>query len=53
MSELLAQVLGAMLQSVFEVAFGATRDWTYRRRLARHLVSPDALLRRIEPAVTS
>lgn len=53
LSELLAQVVGALLQSVFEQAFGATKDWAAHRKLARHLVSPDTLLRRIEPAVSA
>lgn len=53
LSGLLSQVLGAALQSVFEVAFGTSRDWAYRRRLARHLVSSDALLARISPAVAA
>jgi hypothetical protein len=52
LSELLSQVLGAMLQSVFEIGFGATKDWANRRRLARHLVSADALLQRVAPALT-
>ncbi|HEX4704940.1 MAG TPA: NACHT domain-containing protein [Pseudonocardiaceae bacterium] len=51
LSGLLSQALGAVLRNVFEIAFGSTRDWAYRRRLARHLVSPDALLHRIGPAV--
>jgi hypothetical protein len=50
---LLSQVLGALLQSVFETAFGVTRDWTRHRRLASRLIAPDALLRQVEPAVAA
>jgi hypothetical protein len=53
LAELLAQVTGALLQTVFEQVFGATRDWAHHRRLARHLVSPEVLLRRIEPALAT
>jgi hypothetical protein len=53
LSEVLSQVLGALLQSVFEASFGATRAWAQHRRLARHLVSPATLLSRIEPTVAA
>jgi NACHT domain len=53
LAELLAQVTGALLQTVFEQVFGATRDWAHHRRLARHLVSPEVLLRRIEPTLAT